>query len=1466
MTMSTTACEPVLDELDELVAGNSEAIARHASHLASCDDGRDARHDAAQLADLVGAAGADYVMPSDLVERVLAAADAQQLATGSLPGVASDAKADMKVDVNAEVARVSAATADAPATAKADVPATGATANVATANVATANVATANVATANVATANGTTTGAATVDVATPDVATSILADAAKRDAAELTGATKPAASNKEDNVVELASRRPSKRLVAAAVIAACAAAGVSLYAFTRGDTASGTTVVAADGTIGKVEKIERAAKDGTAGVTVTVNGEARPLRAGDTVPAGATVTTDDRTRISLVMADGTKLVLDHQTALAFAAKEPRQMSIEAGRMVADIAPLAKRPASVATPSGRIDVIGTRFAVTATPTLTTVQVVRGSIELVAKGGERRDVRAGEEGLIDNGKLEVSAAPNLGREVEWSELEQPKQAQNDTASAGIGQLRAYKPGEKRDRDWNLALASHDVKVRIVGPIARTEITEVFRNDSAETLEGVYKFPLPADAQIDSLELDIEGEPNGFMQGAFVDKQRAAKIWQGVIDKATPKVKRRPEQDIIWVQGPWRDPALLDWKRGGRFELRIFPIPANGARTIKIAYTQVVKPRGAWRQYVYPLAHSTDGSTVADKFSVDVEIRGAAQGRTRASGYQLAADATRQGVEAMTLAQSAFVPRGDLVIDYRAADGDAEVRAWTYAGGAAVAPDEKLAAKKKVGNDPKVIEAQQAIAGDVRPTAVIALRPKLPRWDQAKPRDYMIVVDSSQSMAGERMTRAAELAATMVGEMDRRDQFSLMACASECRRLDGGMRTPSNSAAEEARRWLAEQTAAGASDVVGAIRTATTDFTKGTDRERWVIYVGDGFATTGFRKVGDVEQAIAHATGSQIRVSTVGIGTDADSALLGAAARGGGGTYLAWVPGQTVKAAALASLESTYGTALRDAKLELPTGLADVAPTVLPTIRAGEEVLVAARITGDVQGDVVVKGTVAGQPYEQRYPLKLAVSSAAGNGFVPRLWASLAIEQLERAGEGDDRARIVALSQGYGVMSKETSLLVLESQAMFDAFGIDRGQPKAKWTGEDALDETLAQGTIDYDDSADTAGADKLEAEAKKPAKRKTVASRPMEPAMDVGAAGPAPMSSRGDGVGGGVRARGRIRPGMIAMRRSWVRVPSVGVFDTVSPSIRKAIETAESALAANPDSREKHRALVQALAYAGETERARDIAARWLERDKLDPQALGYTADLLGRDGQRDLALRTLSGLVDLDADRVALHERMIRAYENAGRLVQACSHRIAIAAIQQTDARAAGAAMRCLRGVGRDKDADLVLRGLATDAERTAAEKAALAPPAPARTGGDLVVNARWTGAADLDIAVIAPDGSRISWMGGRRDVTVADSTATDREQLAVRSLRRGNYLVEITRNGAPVTGPVRGSIDLSVLGTKKTIPFEVTGTRATVGRINVALEQRLDRIWMDGVNCWITNPRTGAQRKTRCP
>jgi ferric-dicitrate binding protein FerR (iron transport regulator)/tetratricopeptide (TPR) repeat protein len=1326
--MTNPECSAVHDDLADLVAGDPAAIDRHSEHLASCDDCRDARHEAATLVKLLPLAGADHVAPKDLTERVLA-----RLGADPLP-----------------------ASAPAPAPAPAE-----------------------------------------------------------------------------HAQVIPIARGKRKMWIIAGG--AAAVAAGVVVTAAVK-LSGSSNPMSSPSADVATIQTIDRAAADGGNGLEVKAAAGWRAVHTGEQLPAGAEVRTDERTRAAIALADGTSLVLDHRTQLTLAADEPRHAKLAAGRVVADVAHVDARPAWIDTPSGRVEVVGTKFALTASDQLTVVQVVRGAVVLRAQGGTSDEVRAGEEGVIDHGKLAVDAAPGLAHEVEWSELAAPKK---DEASAGLGALRAYKPGESRDRDWNLALASHDVKVRVSGPVARTEITEVFRNDADATLEGVYQFPLPPDARIDALALDVDGQ---MVDGAFVDKERAQKIWRGVIDKATPK-KQEIASDIIWVDGRWSDPALLDWKRGGRFELRIYPIPAKGKRTIKLAYTQVVTPRGPWRQYVYPLPHSNDGSTVADTMTVDVEVRGAQPGQVRAAGYDMQQDPARSDVNALTLKQTGFVPRGDLVVDYRATEGDAELRAWTFAGATAAAPDDKLAAKKNVGIDDKVIDAQRAVAADSRPTAVLALRPKLPRWREAKTHDYMIVVDTSQSMVGERATRASELATRLIEQIDRRDQFSVMACDSACRSL-GQLRSPSVAAAKDAAAWLAAEPAAGASDLVASVRAAAAELPASQDHERWVIYIGDGFASTGFRSSGDVERAIAQST-TGIHVTTIGIGTDADSALLGAVARGGGGSYLAWVPGQSVKTAAVASLESTYGNALRGATIQLPTGLADVAPSVLPTVRAGEEVLVAARVTGDVAGDVIVKGTVGGQPFEQHYPLKLAVSSAPGNGFVPRLWASLAIEQLERK-SGDERPQIVALSQGYGVMSRETSLLVLESAAMFDAFGVDRTKPAAAtWTGEEALDEVTTTGTI--------AMREAQTKDAKKAERAPAAAPKPqMAPPAD---AGGADFETSLDGGGGGAATRrGNLGRGAIsapagfyAMRRTWVRIPSVNRYDTVAASITKAVGNAERELTRSPDSREKHRALVQSLAYAGELDRAMEVAQKWLARDQLDPAALTYIADLLGRQGKRDLALRTLAGTVDLDADRAATHERMVTAYENSGRIAQACSHRIALAAIapKADAAKQAGAALRCLRGLGRNADAELVLRGLADDATRTAAESAAAVPPPAPKLAGDLMIDARWDGGDDLDLTLLTPEGARISWMGGKADVTVADATSTTREQLALKSLKKGNYLVEVGRSAAASGAgrTARGTLDISVLGTKKSLPFELTGTRAVIGRITISLEEKLEQI-----------------------
>ncbi len=41
---------------------------------------------------------------------------------------------------------------------------------------------------------------------------------------------------------------------------------------------------------------------------------------------------------------------------------------------------------------------------------------------------------------------------------------------------------------------------------------------------------------------------------------------------------------------------------------------------------------------------------------------------------------------------------------------------------------------------------------------------------------------------------------------------------------------------------------------------------------------------------------------------------------------------------------------------------------------------------------------------------------------------------------------------------------------------------------------------------------------------------------------------------------------------------------------------------------------------------------------------------------------------------------------------------------------------------------------------------------------------------------------------------------------------------------------------------------DVTVLGTKKTLPFELLGSRAVVGRLAINLEERMEQVWDDGM------------------
>jgi hypothetical protein len=1116
-------------------------------------------------------------------------------------------------------------------------------------------------------------------------------------------------------------------------------------------------------------------------------------------VASGSIVATDRKQRARLEMDDGSVLVLDRDTEIELdPSPNTRVVHVKHGVVSADVAHKEGfPPAKILTEKGEVLVVGTELTVTATDDTTDVQVTRGSVRAKASGGKDVDVEAGQEALISARGVDVGPAALSGT----GDLLGEKKLEEEEGSGGVGELRARRPGRSDDKDRALRIASHAVKVRIAGAMARTEIEETFANDSDDDLEGIYRFPVPADALVDRLALEVDGK---LQDGAFVERTRAAKILKGAIANATPLVK--PKEDIVWVPGPWHDPALLEWQQGGRFELRIFPIPKRGSRRIVLGYTQTVDASLGLRRYVYPLPAS--GAVRMDDFSVDAQIVGAdASLPVHARGYDLVQSADR-----LSFHESGFVPRGDLSIQYALPNRSSELSAWGFDDG-----------------------GQSFVA--------MAIRPKLPASAEARPRDWAIVVDSGRTMFGERFARASRVAVALAQTLDRRDRVTVLACDVECRRNSSGYVPAGAAGAKALSDFLAPLVPDGASDLAGAVRSASS--LGDPSRELRVVLVSDGVASAGYKRASRLADEVRDALPKNAAVLAVPVGSDADDDTLAEIARGGGGVVVPYAPGARVEDVVFALAGAGAGALLRDATVELPQGLSDAAPKALSTMRVGGETYVVAKMTSNqAQGDVVLRGTAGGEAFEARYPIDVKATSDAGNAFVPRLFAAKRIRDLERDGSESARTEAIALSQKLAVPSKFTSLLVLESEAMFKAFGIDRETTAPRWTGESVAASDDVTTTTPVSAADETATSTPLLAE------KHAVAQAP---AFSGGGGG---GTARGEATLGGdiedaaksPRARPwggwRDRRGGRFMRRVFHREATVASFDGVDGADR--LTTARAALAAAPDDRAKHRDLARALLRRGAQDELERVLADWQKRDPLDGDAIALRADLLSARGDRVAAARVLSGVAaSADASRI---DALAVGAERAGDDVLACALRVASAETSPEDVPRVARAVRCERLRGRAASADRWL--VDSGARRAAVESAVSKLDDSTSVFGDIVLDASWSASADLDLAVIDPSGQRLGWLAGRGHVQ--DATSRSHEKLGVATSGAGTFLVEIARSSGNDVAPISGFVNVTAFGMSKRVLFVLTSGSARVARVDVRFVSELVPIDQPGIGVGI--------------
>ncbi|HYQ14629.1 MAG TPA: VIT and VWA domain-containing protein [Polyangiaceae bacterium] len=380
--------------------------------------------------------------------------------------------------------------------------------------------------------------------------------------------------------------------------------------------------------------------------------------------------------------------------------------------------------------------------------------------------------------------------------------------------------------------------------------------------------------------------------------------------------------------------------------------------------------------------------------------------------------------------------------ELVQAARGAAGEREVPALSIDWQGRRVFDEKHVAASRVVSFPA--KPASAVLRETRPDgnySVVRVSPDWKRVPSAKrpvPKNWFVVVDTSRS-ALEELPRELEALRVVLAALPAAARFQVLTSDLEAKPAPQGLSAVTPAAIDEAVRFVESATPDGASDLGRALQVVG-GLAKSVPHSG-LLYLGDCEPTWGVTRSEDLlallPQTLPH---TPIFPLTFGASVDDDLALELAQRSGGRRARVrrredldAFAKTLPIGVPTLDQIEvkSAYGSEV-------------LASGPLSIEQGGElQLLVKAPPGRDPLLGLSVKAKVGGASLDL-----LPKAPAEDSGGVARRFGAAFVRKLEKTGQpGPD---IVKASLDYGVMSKLTSFLVLESEEAYARFAIERKQ--------------------------------------------------------------------------------------------------------------------------------------------------------------------------------------------------------------------------------------------------------------------------------------------------------------------------------------------------------------------------------------------------------------------------------
>lgn len=594
-----------------------------------------------------------------------------------------------------------------------------------------------------------------------------------------------------------------------------------------------------------------------------------------------------------------------------------------------------------------------------------------------------------------------------------------------ARAG-GTLLLAKSEPNAPSDAELPLERTDVELDVAGSIVGATVTQRFKNTYAKPIEVVYLFPLAQNAAVDAMEMKIGTRT---ITGSVARREEARTAYAAAVRDG-------------------RRAALLEQERPNMFTFSVGNIDAGATIDVKLHYFEVAGFDHGTYEVVVP-------TTIGPRF-------------------------TPSGVKDAARITTAYVKGGARIGIHAKIDGGTpiesiETPAWetTIGRTGANTAEVKLKNADDAGNRDFILRwrlkaesfepAVFAYKSNEDPSGYLTLmlEPKhaiVP--SEIAPRELIFLLDTSGSMRGAPLAAATAAVNKAIDKLGPNDTFQIIDFADKAstfadRPLDN---TPLNR--KRGHDYIHSLRSSGGTNQLVGIHAALA--TPGDARRtRYVVFMTDGFIGNDAEVIALTRKEIGKA-----RIFSFGVGSNVNRYLLdevAIAARG----YAEYLRPSEKADEMIDRFYNRIGMPyLTDVDVDWG-GLAvtDPRPAALPDLSALQPLVLHARYMHPGEGDITIKGRIAGKPVTQKVHLTLP-ANAPEHGALEKLWARATIAELERVPRGKpvpERA-VADVAVTHGLMSKYTAFVATDSTGPKDA----DGKPQlVQQPGEVPADVDIAQ---------------------------------------------------------------------------------------------------------------------------------------------------------------------------------------------------------------------------------------------------------------------------------------------------------------------------------------------------------------------------------------------------------------